>query len=169
MNNNDAKTAYFTRPTCNICGITSGWQGEGAKTVIPKEASVKIDFRLVKNQNPEKVKKNLVKYLNDNGFSDVKIDWSTGYSPSKTYVNDDFVKLCMRASEKVYDHQPVIQPTSGGSGPMYLFGDHMPIVSLGCGHANSGAHAPNENIYISDFINGMKRITALLEEFRNWK
>ncbi|MHA1213359.1 MAG: M20/M25/M40 family metallo-hydrolase [Candidatus Heimdallarchaeota archaeon] len=168
MNDEEAKLAYFTKPTCNLCGFTAGWQGQGGKTVIPKEASCKFDFRLVKNQDPEKILKNLRKYLDDNGFKDVKIDWSNGYPPSKTYVNDDFVKLCARANKRIYNHEPGLQSTSGGSGPMYLFGDHMPVVSLGSGHVNSGAHAPNENIYIKDFIDGMKMIAVVIDESKNW-
>ncbi|MBN1328246.1 MAG: M20/M25/M40 family metallo-hydrolase [Candidatus Heimdallarchaeota archaeon] len=168
MNNEEAKLAYFTVPTCNLCGFTAGWQGKGGKTVIPKEASAKVDFRLVKNQDPNKILKNLRKYLDDNGFTDVKIDWSNGYPPSKTYVNADFVKLCKRANKRVYNHEASIQITSGGSGPMYLFGDHMPVVSLGCGNANSNAHAPNENIFVDDFIDGMKMIATILDEYKNW-
>ncbi|MGC9779839.1 MAG: M20/M25/M40 family metallo-hydrolase [Candidatus Heimdallarchaeota archaeon] len=169
MNDNEAKIAYFTKPTCNLCGFTAGWQGEGGKTVIPKQASAKIDFRLVKNQEPEKILKNLRKYLDDNGFTDVKFDWSNGYPPSKTYVNDDFVKLCKKANKRIYNHEAAIQSTSGGSGPMYLFGDHMPVVSLGCGHPNSNSHAPNENIYVDDFIDGMKMVVTIIDEFKNWK
>ncbi|HUT82946.1 MAG TPA: M20/M25/M40 family metallo-hydrolase [Candidatus Bathyarchaeia archaeon] len=168
MNDEEAKLAYFTKPTCNLCGFTAGWQGKGGKTVIPKEASAKIDFRLVKNQDPNKILENLRKYFDDNGFSDVKIDWSNGYPPSKTYVNADFVKLCKRANKRVYNHEASVQITSGGSGPMYLFGDHMPVVSLGCGNANSNSHAPNENIFVDDFIDGMKMIATILDEFKNW-
>jgi len=168
MNDEEAKMAFFTVPTGNLCGFSTGWQGEGAKTVIPKYAFAKIDFRLVKNQNPDEILKNLRKYLDDKGFKEVKIDWSNGYPPSKTYVNDEFVKLCKRANKIVYNHDAVIQSTAGGSGPMYLFGDHMPVVSLGSGHANSGAHAPNENIYIADFIDGMKMTVTIINEFKKW-
>ena len=168
MDNEEAKIAYFTKPTCNLCGFSAGWQGKGGKTVIPKEAFCKIDFRLVKGQNPDKILKNMRKFFDDNGFTDIKIDWSNGYPPSKTYVNDDFVKLCKRANKRVYNHEPAISSTSGGSGPMYLFGDHMPVVSLGSGNANSNAHAPNENIYIDDFIDGMKMVVTILDEFKDW-
>jgi len=168
MNNDEAKIASFSQPTCNLCGFSSGWQGVGGKTVIPKHAFAKIDFRLVKNQDPDKILKNLRKYLDDKGFKDVKIDWSNGYPPSKTYVNDEFVKLCVRANKVIYDHEAALQSTSGGSGPMYLFGDHMPVVSLGSGHANTNAHAPNENIYIANFIDGMKMTVAVIEEFKKW-
>ncbi|MHA1156386.1 MAG: M20/M25/M40 family metallo-hydrolase [Candidatus Heimdallarchaeota archaeon] len=168
MNSDEAKVAYFTVPTCNLCGFTAGWQGQGGKTVIPKEASCKIDFRLVKGQDPKVILKNMMKYFKDNGFSDIKVDWSNGYPPSKTYVNADFVKLCKRANKRVYNHEASLQSTSGGSGPMYLFGDHMPVVSLGSGNANSNAHAPNENIYVDDFIDGMKMIVNVLDEFKNW-
>jgi len=169
LSDEEAKIAYFTKPTCNICGLTAGWQGEGGKTVIPKEASVKIDFRLVKNQQPANILENLRKYLDEQGFQDVSIDWSNGYPPSKTAITEPFVALCKEANLKVYNHEPAIQPTSGGSGPMYLFGDHMPVVSLGCGHAESNSHAPNENIYIDDFLKGMKMIATLIEAFRTWK
>ena len=168
MDNEEAKIAAFTKPTCNLCGFGAGWQGKGGKTVIPKQATAKIDFRLVKNQNPDKILKNMRKYFDDNGFTDIVIDWSNGYPPSKTYVNDDFVKLCKRANKRVYNHEASIQSTSGGSGPMYLFGDHMPVVSLGSGNANSNAHAPNENINVDDFIDGMKMIAVILDEFKDW-
>jgi acetylornithine deacetylase/succinyl-diaminopimelate desuccinylase-like protein len=163
-----AKLAYFSEPTCNLCGFTTGWQGEGGKTVIPKQAIAKLDFRLVKNQNPEKILKNIRKFLDQTGYSDVKIDWWNGYPPSKTAINNHFVTICKKANEVVYNHQPTIQINSGGSGPMYLFGDHMPVVSLGCGHANSNAHAPNENIFIDDFIDGMKMIAAVIQQFESW-
>jgi len=68
MNNDEAKIASFSQPTCNLCGFSSGWQGVGGKTVIPKHAFAKIDFRLVKNQDPDKILKNLRKYLDDKGL-----------------------------------------------------------------------------------------------------
>ncbi|NHJ85494.1 MAG: M20/M25/M40 family metallo-hydrolase [Asgard group archaeon] len=168
LSDDEAKFAYFTVPTCNLCGFTAGWQGKGGKTVIPKEASCKIDFRLVKNQDPNKILANLRKYLDDHGFTDVKVDWSNGYPPSKTSVSEPFVKVCVNANKRVYNHEPSIQSTSGGSGPMYLFGDHMPIVSLGSGNADSNSHAPNENINVDDFIDGMKMIVTVLDEFTKW-
>lgn len=168
MTEEEAKRAYFTEPTCNLCGFGAGWLGEGGKTVIPKDAVAKIDFRLVKNQDPEVILNNLRKYLDHSGFPDVKIDWWNGYPAAKTPVNHEFVKLCKRANEEVYNHAPAIQPTSGGSGPMHLFEQYMPIVSLGSGHANSNAHSPNENIFIVDFIDGMKCIAAILNEMKDW-
>jgi acetylornithine deacetylase/succinyl-diaminopimelate desuccinylase-like protein len=166
--NEEAKKALFTEPTCNLCGFTTGWQGEGGKTVIPKEASAKIDFRLVVNQDPDKILKNLRKYLDQKGFTDVCIDWSNGYPPYKTPVDEEFVKICSKATKIVYNQEPSIQSTSGGSGPMYLFGEFMPIVSLGSGHAQSNAHSPNENIKVEDFIDGMKCIVAIIDEFKKW-
>ncbi|MBD3189707.1 MAG: M20/M25/M40 family metallo-hydrolase [Candidatus Heimdallarchaeota archaeon] len=168
MKEEEAKMAYFTEPTCNLCGFGSGWLGEGGKTVIPKEAMVKIDFRLVKDQDPETILNNLRKYLDDSGFPDVKIDWWNGYPAAKTPVSHEFVEICKRANKEVYNHEPEIQPTSGGSGPMHLFEQYMPIVSLGSGHADSNAHSPNENIFIVDFIDGMKCIAAILNEMKNW-
>ena len=60
--------------TCNIAGIESGYTGDGAKTVLPGSAKVKIDFRLVTKMDPKKLIKLLQKHLHVNGFSDITIN-----------------------------------------------------------------------------------------------
>ena len=63
----------YYEPTCNICGLVSGYIDPGQKTVLPAKAGVKIDFRLVPDQNPEEIAASLRKYLDDNGFADVQL------------------------------------------------------------------------------------------------
>jgi acetylornithine deacetylase/succinyl-diaminopimelate desuccinylase-like protein len=69
----ELRIAEVFEPTCTICGLTSGYQGEGSKTVLPARASAKVDFRLVPDQTPEKVLRSLRTHLDHEGFSDVQV------------------------------------------------------------------------------------------------
>ena len=69
----DIKKALVGMPTCNIAGIHSGYIGEGAKTVLPSQAVVKIDFRLVPDMVPERQFERLKDHLKEYGFSDIEV------------------------------------------------------------------------------------------------
>src|SRR5207248_9816661 len=69
----EARRHYLFDPTCTICGLSSGYQGPGGKTVLPAEASAKLDFRLVPDQDPEEVLHLLRQHLVDQGFADVEV------------------------------------------------------------------------------------------------
>ncbi|MHA1686651.1 MAG: M20/M25/M40 family metallo-hydrolase [Candidatus Heimdallarchaeaceae archaeon] len=160
----ELKKKYFLEPTCNICGIWSGYQGPGSKTVTPKEAHAKVDFRLVPKQNPADLVEKIRKYWDTQQFSHIKITSWDGYPASKTPRDHPFAQRVIATMKQVYGTEPVVWPLSGGSGPMYLF-DPLPCVSIGTGHPNSNAHAPNENIYLSDWYKGMKTIATLIHNF----
>jgi len=158
---------YLFQPTCNICGFDAGYTGKGLKTVLPNAATCKIDFRLVPNQDPHKILDSLRAYLDSQGFDDIEIklwdaDWADRTDPS-----DPLVKAVVAAAERVYDKPPVVVPTSAGSGPRYtLCGElGIPSAGAGTGYYDSKNHAPNENIRIADFVEGVKHIAVLLEEF----
>ncbi|UCE44060.1 MAG: M20/M25/M40 family metallo-hydrolase, partial [Candidatus Bathyarchaeota archaeon] len=146
----EAVRALLTQPTCTINGILSGYTGPGSKTVLPNEAMAKLDFRLVQNQMPDEIFNKLVKHLKNSGFEDVDAIRLGSTEPTKTPIGDDFVQTVAKAAEKVYKNKAVIYPTSAGSGPMHLFRNLLgyPVVSVGCAHAESRGHAPNENITI---------------------
>ncbi|MFW9769597.1 MAG: M20/M25/M40 family metallo-hydrolase [Candidatus Thorarchaeota archaeon] len=163
----ELKKAYYGAPTANICGFTSGYQGKGSMTVLPAKATCKIDFRLVEGMHPDDVHKKLRKHLDDRGFTDVKIAYFEGYPAAKTPVDHPFVKIVERANQKVFGDLR-IHITSPGSGPLYLFNKHVPMVSIGCGDHMSKAHSPNESILIENFRKTMHRIVAILDEMRNW-
>ncbi len=161
------KEKYLFQPTCNICGFDAGYTGKGLKTVLPNAATCKIDFRLVPNQDPHKILDSLRAYLDSQGFDDIEIklwdaDWADRTDPS-----DPLVKAVVAAAERVYDKPPVVVPTSAGSGPRYtLCGElGIPSAGAGTGYYDSKNHAPNENIRIADFVEGVKHIAVLLEEF----
>lgn len=156
-------------PTCTICGITSGYQGPGSKTVLPARASAKVDFRLVPDQTPEEVLKNLRQHLDAEGFSDIHITYLGGEAPARTDPEDPFVNLVVEAARSVYGQPMQVVPMIGGSGPNHVFIEtlHLPIVTSGVGHPGSQAHAPNENVRIDLYLKGAKHIAQILGAFGN--
>ena len=154
-------------PTCTICGFNSGYQGEGAKTVLPAFASAKVDFRLVPNQKPEDVLLSLRKFLDEGGFEDIEITYLGGEPPARTDPDDPFVKLVVDAAEPVYGVPMQIAPMIGGSGPNYPFVHTLglSVVTAGVGYPGSQAHAPNENMRIDLYLKGAEHIARIIKEF----
>jgi acetylornithine deacetylase/succinyl-diaminopimelate desuccinylase-like protein len=161
------KEKYLFQPTCNICGFDAGYTGPGLKTVLPNAARCKIDFRLVPDQDPYKILDSLRAYLDDQGFDEVEIKLLDGDWAHRTDPNDPLVKAVAAAAKRVYGEPPVVVPTSAGSGPRHtLCGElGIPSAGAGTGYYDSKAHAPNENIRLADFVEGVKHIAVLLEEF----
>ena len=162
------REAYYYLPSLSVDGLTSGYQEDGAMTVLPAKASAKIDFRLVENQQPEDVIKKLRRHLDTKGFGDVKIAWYNGYPAAKTPIDHPFVKIIEKANQLVFNHSLRIHPTCPGSGPLYLFKEHVPMVSIGVGDHNSRAHSPNESIIIENFAKAMKRLVVIMDEMGRW-
>jgi len=154
-------------PTCTICGLTSGYQGPGSKTIIPAKASAKVDFRLAMGQTIDGVLDGLRAHLDAEGFADVEITFLGGGPAAKTDPDDPFVELVTSTAEEIYGNPMEIVPMIGGSGPNYAFKHHLnlPIVTAGVGHPESGAHAPNENLRLDLYLKGAKHITRILKAF----
>ncbi len=154
-------------PTCTICGLTSGYQGPGSKTVLPARASAKIDFRLVPDQTPEEVLRQLRAHLDAEGFGDVKVTFIGGEAPGRTDPDHPFVKLVVETAADVYGAPMEIVPMIGGSGPNHAFLEYLklPVVTAGVGHPGSQAHAPNENVRLDLYLKGAKHIVRILKAF----
>jgi acetylornithine deacetylase/succinyl-diaminopimelate desuccinylase-like protein len=154
-------------PTCTICGLTSGYQGEGSKTVQPAEASAKIDFRLVPDQDPARIIPLLRAHLDRHGFDDIEIIDLGSEEPAVTDPDDSFVKLVVEEAEVVYGQAMQVIPLSGGSGPSAIFMKmlNFPIVSSGVGHPGAQAHAPNENMRLDLYLKGARHIARILTAF----
>jgi acetylornithine deacetylase/succinyl-diaminopimelate desuccinylase-like protein len=163
------KVKHIFEPTCNICGIQSGYTGEGAKTILPSEAFAKIDFRLVSGQEPEKILKDLRNYLDDQGFTDIGIRSFGKEKAARTSPIEKITKAAMNTIQERTSEMPNIIPNTPGTGPMFeLCQKHgIPAVSFGVGHFASNNHAPNENIFIEDFIEGIKMMASLVFHFKD--
>jgi acetylornithine deacetylase/succinyl-diaminopimelate desuccinylase-like protein len=155
----DALKNYLYAPTCTICGIRAGHISQGSKTVLPNEAMVKLDFRLVPNLTPDLVLDLLRKHLDRRGFEDVEIVRMSGEHPAKSSPEASIVRAAIEAARIVYAQEPAVYPLMAGSGPMYPLSQALgiPAVSgVGVGHAQSRIHAPNENIRLTDYIQAVK-------------
>ncbi|MEE8442793.1 MAG: M20/M25/M40 family metallo-hydrolase [Dehalococcoidia bacterium] len=158
---------HLFEPTCTICGIESGYTGEGTKTVLPATARVKLDFRLVPDQSPEDILEKLKAHLAAKGFEDLVVGPANGENPSRTAMDSPFVKLVTNTARDVYGKEPVIVPTMAGSGPMHCIsqGLGLPVASSGIGAPDDKVHAPNENARIDYILKGILHAAAILDEF----
>lgn len=143
----DLKEALVFKPTININGLAGGYQGKGSKTVLPKEARVKFDVRMVPDQEPAEVEAALRKYLARFGVELVDVH---GYPPARTPVDSAVVKAAVDSAREAYGKEPWILPLMPASGPMYIYRALMPCVSFGAGYPGANIHAPNENVVIAD-------------------
>ncbi len=163
----ELRRAAVFEPTATINGLTSGYQGPGAKTVLPAHASAKIDFRLIPDQEPEEIPGLLRAHLDAEGFPDVEVRYLAGVRPARTDPDHPFVQMSIRAAEDVYGKPASVEPLIGGSGPLHPF-IHvlgLPVVTSGCGYPQSRVHAPNENIRVPDFVNGIRHSARILSRF----
>jgi acetylornithine deacetylase/succinyl-diaminopimelate desuccinylase-like protein len=161
----DLLTKLFYEPTCTICGLRSGYIEEGSKTVLPSTATAKVDFRLVPDLTPDLVMELLHAHLAARGFADIDIQGTHGTMPARSSTDAPFVQACVEAARWTYDQEPLVYPNSPGSGPLYTLCREIPTVMAGVAHANSRLHAPNENIYIEDYFEGIRFVGELIQRF----
>ncbi|NON63031.1 M20/M25/M40 family metallo-hydrolase [Acidianus sp. RZ1] len=153
-------------PTCNIDGIQSGYTGEGSKTVIPSYVIVKIDFRLVPEQDPNEVLRSLEKKAEAEGIEVIPLG---RVKPYRTSIESKIARELISSAKDVYGINPVVLPNSPGTGPMQSFASILGIRQIadgiGVDYAGSNIHSFNENIYKEDYFlasNWMKEFVAKL-------
>ncbi len=163
----DLRVEEVFTPTCTICGLTSGYQGPGSKTVLPARASAKVDFRLVPDQEPDDILQKLRTYLDSKGFKDVMIADLGGDLPARTDPDDPFIQLVTKTAEEVYEMPMQLVPLIGGSGPSHPFVHdlELPVATAGLGHPDTRAHAPNENIRIDLYLKHARHMARVFKEF----
>ena len=163
------ESLYF-KPTCNICGLTSGYQGDGSKTVLPSEASVKIDFRLVPGQDPKRIFSLVREHLDRHGFTDVELIWDSGESAYRSDLNAPFSKAVVAALERLYDRPVALKVSSGGTSPMHTFCHKtgIPAGMFGASSAEANIHAPNEHLACDAFIEMIRINCAVMDELSRY-
>ncbi len=156
----------FYSPTCNISGLESGYIGESMRSIVPAVARARLDFRLVPHQRPERILELLRRYLDEEGYADIAVrPLGPALHPHTTPRESPFVQAVIEATRQVFPRPPVVFPTAGGSGPMYVVGRtlDLPIISLGVGHPGENVHGPNENLRLVDMERGIVHVAAVLE------
>lgn len=159
----------FARPTAEINGIGSGYQGEGTKTVLPSTAMAKLTFRLVPDQDPKKILDLAEAHLKKHCPSTVKMDLERGHS-GNAYVVDPhsgFGKAAQSALQSAFPHGDLALIREGGSIPIVAdFKEVLGVDTLLLGLAlpDCRAHSPNENFPLENLAGGIELNKVLLKE-----
>jgi len=151
-----------TRPTLEVNGIWGGYQGEGAKTVLPSKAYAKISARLVPNQSSDIITKKMLDYFKSISPASVTVKASVhhGGEPYMTPIDSIAYKAAAKAIETTFGKKP-IPVRGGGSIPICaLFEKELDIkiVFLGFGLDSDNLHSPNEKFDIINFYKGIETI-----------
>ena len=162
----EAKKALVAGPTCNIAGIESGYTGDGAKTILPSTAKVKIDFRLVPNMDPKKQVKLLKLHLRRNGFSDISIKILNAEAAARTSINEEIVDVVCNSAKQIFGDY-ILNISNAGTGPMHAFVHVLraPCVSIGSSYIFCRMHSPNEFAKIDLLNKTTKCLCLLIENF----
>jgi acetylornithine deacetylase/succinyl-diaminopimelate desuccinylase-like protein len=156
-------------PTCNICGIHTGYGGPGVKTVLPAHATAWMDFRLVPDQRSGEIFDLLRDHLDAEGFSDVVLTLLASAEPAATPPEDAFASRVIDVAERVIGKSPSIFPIAPASLPIVTsLQQHIGLPGLSAPdnpvYGGSAAHAPNEHVRIEDFAPAIEFTVALLDE-----
>jgi acetylornithine deacetylase/succinyl-diaminopimelate desuccinylase-like protein len=169
-------------PSLNIRGMRSAYVGEQAQNVVPDKAEAALDIRLVKGEEPDKKFEQVLAFIRKQGFyvtTDVptreerlanpylarvtKDVWN--YPASQTSMDLPVSQAVIKLTEEITDGMVVIQPTLGGSVPMYIFEDlRLPWVGVPIVNYDNHQHSSDENLRVGHFWKGIEMYGAILAE-----
>lgn len=163
----------WARPTCDINGLTSGYQGEGAKTVLPARASAKFSFRLVPNQDPHQVAESLQAFLAARVPPGIKMELISFHGAPGVVVPLDspYMEAAAKAIAAGFGRRPVFIREGGSIPVVSTFHDKLGVdtLLLGWGQNDDNTHSPNEKFCLADFHRGIKASAHLWQEISNIK
>ena len=158
----------WVRPTLDPNGITGGFSGEGAKTVLPSKASCKVSMRLVPNQDPDEIGDLFEKYVKEICPPTVELEVTRhhGGKPYLLPLDNPLIKVMEKALERGFGNKPFYN-REGGSIPIVatfkeILDSHTLLLPMGLPDENT--HSPNENFYLPNFFAGIKTSAYFQEE-----
>jgi len=160
----------WTRPTCEVNGLLSGYTGDGGKTVIPARAMAKVSCRLVAEQDPAEIDRRLrahVERVKPEGVR-VEVRLLAGGRAWLASPGNLYFEAASRAVAATFGREPVVM---GDGGSIPVVGDFerilgAPVLLLGFGLPGENAHAPDEWLSLENFELGMRTAAVLWEEVR---
>jgi len=152
-----------TWPTFTINGLHGGYGGPGSKTVLPHEAFVKCDIRLVESQTADEIYAKVEAHIRQHAPG-VELIRQGSMDPSKTRLDSPYTEPIRRGIAAAQEEEPLLVPAMGGSLPDCVFTKTLGIPAFGVPYANADEsnHAPNENMEIARFYKGIKTGAAML-------
>jgi acetylornithine deacetylase/succinyl-diaminopimelate desuccinylase-like protein len=176
------------RPALNVRGIESGHVGGEAQNAIPIDARASIDFRLVPDQKPEKVRTLVEEHIRKQGFHIVhqeptmqerrtharitRLQWGEGYAAARTSMDLPASRAVVTAIAHTLGTPVLKVPMLGGSIPMYLFTDvlHAPVIGVPIANHDDNQHGADENLRIQNLWDGIEIFAGLFADTGgDWK
>jgi acetylornithine deacetylase/succinyl-diaminopimelate desuccinylase-like protein len=161
----------WARPTCDINGLTGGYQGEGAKTVLPARASAKFSFRLVPKQDPHKITAALRKFLEERLPPGIQMELIDHHGAPGVVVPLDspYVRAAAKAIERGFGRAPVYIREGGSIPIVNTFTRELgtDALLLGWGQNDDNTHSPNEKFSLDDYHRGTLASAHLWQELAN--
>jgi len=155
------------RPSLDVNGLWSGYQGEGAKTVLPAKAGAKISMRLVPGQNPKNIAKLFTDYVKSLAPDTLTVEVEEHHGGHPVVIDLDFygLKAAAKAFEEVYN-KDVLFAREGGSIP--IVADFKKVLGvnsilMGFGQTKDALHSPNESFSLKDFHRGIQTSAKFFE------
>src|SRR5215208_1151583 len=168
LSGKEALREMLLRPTANIAGVMSGYTGPGSKTIVPSQAFVKMDFRLVTGQSPGPVVELIRSHLRRRGFDDIEVGDLHGVEAAKTPVDSPIVRTAVETWRDLGRDEAIVFPTIGGSGPTSLMVAELGIPTIMTGsvaNVESRLHSPNEWVRLGDYFETIRYFTRFFERF----
>jgi succinyl-diaminopimelate desuccinylase len=158
----------WARPTCDINGLTSGYQGEGAKTVLPARASAKFSFRLVPNQDPHTIAVSLRKFLEERLPPGIEMELEDHHGAPGVVVplESPYIRAAAAAIEAGFGRAPVYIREGGSIPIVTTFARELgaDALLLGWGQNDDNTHSPNEKFCLDDYHRGILSSAQLWSE-----
>lgn len=160
----------WTRPTCEVNGLLSGYTGEGAKTVLPGHAMLKVSCRLVPDQDPAEIGRLVeahVRAVAPQGVT-VQVTHLHGGHAWRADLSGPLYEAAARALAGAFGREPVITGEGGSIPVVSDFAKILgaPVLLIGFGLPGENAHAPDEWISQENFRKGMRAVASLWDELR---
>ena len=154
------------RPTCDVNGIFGGYQGQGAKTILPGWGGAKVSMRLVPDQDPDKIERQFTEFVQSVAPPGVVVEVEAHHNavPVRLETEGEIVEAAMAAMEDVWTRP--VRVREGGSIPIVaIFAQvlKVPILLMGFGLSDDRLHSPNEKFNISNYYNGIRAVTRFLD------
>lgn len=158
---------FYFEPAINIEGFSSGYQGQGVKTILPAYASAKMEVRLVPGLEPHDVLDKIRKQLDKNGYDRVELTYTLGEMSYRSDMSAPSILNVIELAKDFYPEGISVLPTSAGTGPMHTVFEalEVPMAAFGLGNANSRDHGGDENVKIADYYTHIELIKELIRSY----
>lgn len=157
----------FFKPALTIEGLTSGYQGQGVKTILPSTASAKLEVRLVPGMKPKEVLAKIQRQLFANGYDKIELTYTLGEEGYRSDMTAPAILKAIEIAERLTPAGVTVLPTSPGTGPMHQVFEalEVPIAAFGIGNPNSRDHADDENVHLADYYSHIEMIEELIKSY----